>query len=162
MSRVGRWLLTSLVLFLLIGAAYTWFTLNWSYSEGERAGVLQKFSKKGWLCKTYEGELALYIVGGVAPQLWTFTVRDAQLAEQMHSLVGRSLRLRYEEHVGVPTSCFGDTRYFVTGFEIVDSPLPNVVVPGSSVPQAIVPEPEPPAAEPAETGPDAETVPGAG
>jgi hypothetical protein len=152
MSRVGRWLLTLMVVFLLFGAAYTWFTLNWSYSEGERAGVLQKFSKKGWLCKTYEGELALYIVGGVAPQIWTFTVRDAQLAEQMHALVGRSVRLRYEEHVGVPTSCFGDTRYFVQAFEVVDSPLPNVVVPGSSVPPA---EPVEPPASTVESAPPA-------
>jgi hypothetical protein len=162
MSRVGRWLLTLLVLFLLLGTAYTWFTLSWSYAEGERAGVLQKFSKKGWLCKTYEGELALYIVGGVAPQLWTFTVRDVALAEQMHSLVGRSVRLRYEEHVGVPTSCFGDTRYFVQGFEVVDSPLPNVVVPGSSLPRPADPAPAPSVAEPVQPAPAAEPVPAAG
>ena len=71
-----RALATLLVAALLAGAAWTWFSLNWSYSEGDRGGVLQKFSRKGWICKTYEGELALYIVGGVAPEIWNFSVRD--------------------------------------------------------------------------------------
>jgi hypothetical protein len=101
---------------------YTWFTLRWSYSEGERAGVLQKFSKKGFVCKTYEGELALYIVGGMAPQIWNFTVRDEALAEQLSRAVGQSLRLHYQEHLGVPTSCFGDTGYYVESFEVIESP----------------------------------------
>jgi hypothetical protein len=69
----GRIVLIALVLAVVVGALWTWFSLSWSYSEGERAGVLQKFSRKGWLCKTYEGELALYVVGGVAPQIWDFS-----------------------------------------------------------------------------------------
>src|SRR5215470_17409770 len=82
-SRFGRILLGLLVLVLLLGAAWSWFALSWAYSEGERAGVLQKFSKKGWLCKTYEGELALYVVGGVAPQIWYFSTRDPKVAEEL-------------------------------------------------------------------------------
>ena len=89
-GRFGRILLTVLVLAVLLGALWTWFSLSWAYSEGERAGVLQKFSKKGWICKTYEGELAQYVVGGVAPQIWYFSTRDEKLAKQLSAAVGRS------------------------------------------------------------------------
>lgn len=123
--RPRRWLLR-LVLFLpllalLIGGAWTWFTLGWSYSEGERAGVLQKFSRKGWICKTYEGELALYIVGGVAPEIWYFSTRDPDLARELSQSVGRSIRLHYSEHRGVPGNCFAETPYFAESFTLVAS-----------------------------------------
>jgi len=103
-------------------AAWTAFTLSWSYSEGERAGVLQKFSKKGWICKTYEGELALYVVGGVAPQIWHFSTRDEALARELSSAVGEQIRLHYKEHRGVPTNCFAETPYFADRFIVVDRP----------------------------------------
>lgn len=112
----GAFALIVMLLILALPIAWTWFTLNWSYSDGERAGVLQKFSRKGWLCKTYEGELAQYIVSGVAPQIWSFTVRDEKVAEQMKALVGAKVQLHYTEHRGVPTSCFGETGYYVEGF----------------------------------------------
>ncbi len=105
--------------------------LWWSYSEGERAGVLQKFSKRGWICKTYEGELAMYVVGGVAPQIWNFSVRDPVLADQLHGAVGQQVRLHYSEHPGLPTNCFGETDYFVDRFEIVSAPAP--VAPSSGL-----------------------------
>jgi hypothetical protein len=98
---------------ILLVSIYTAFVLTWAYSDGDRAGVLQKFSRKGWLCKTYEGELALYVVGGVAPQIWYFTVREQDVAEQLNDAVGRKVQLHYTEHRGVPTSCFGETSYFV-------------------------------------------------
>ncbi|MBL8269133.1 hypothetical protein [Steroidobacter sp.] len=123
--RPGRWLVRVLVfiplLALVIGGAWTWFTLSWSYSEGERAGLLQKFSRKGWLCKTYEGELALYIVGGVAPEIWHFSTRDPELAKQLSSAVGRQIRLHYSEHRGVPTNCFAETPYFADSFTLVSA-----------------------------------------
>ena len=102
-------------------AIYLWLALHWTYGDGERAGVLQKFSRKGWICKTYEGELALYVVGGVAPQIWYFSTRDPDVARQLTGLVGRNVRLHYDEHRGLPTSCFGDTRYFATGVTAVDA-----------------------------------------
>ncbi|HEY7641016.1 MAG TPA: hypothetical protein VH814_14920 [Steroidobacteraceae bacterium] len=114
--RPGRILLMVLVLAVLLGALWTWFSLSWAYSEGERAGVLQKFSSKGWICKTYEGELAQYVVGGVAPQIWYFSTRDEQLAKQLSAAVGDQIRLHYTEHRGVPTSCFAETPYFAEGF----------------------------------------------
>jgi hypothetical protein len=107
--------------FVLIGL-YTWLMLSWAYSEGERAGVLQKFSKRGWICKTNEGELAMYVVGGVAPQIWNFSVRDDQVVEQLHAAVGQQVRLHYAEHRGLPTHCFGETDYFVERVEVVGKP----------------------------------------
>ena len=98
------------------------FMLWWSYSEGERAGVLQKFSKRGWICKTYEGELAMYVVGGVAPQIWHFSVRDPVVAEQLHKAVGQQMRIHYTEHRGLPTNCFGETDYFADRFEVMTPP----------------------------------------
>jgi hypothetical protein len=111
--RRRRWPWILLLLVLALPAAYTWFTLTWSYSDGERVGVLQKLSRKGWLCKTYEGEIAMYVVGGVAPQIWSFTVRDPQVAAGLNRWLGQRVRLHYDEHRGVPSSCFGDTVYFV-------------------------------------------------
>lgn len=121
-GRFGRILLMVLVLAVLLASLWTWFSLSWAYSEGERAGILQKFSSKGWICKTYEGELALYVVGGVAPQIWYFSTRDEQLAKQLGSAVGEQIRLHYTEHRGVPTSCFAETPYFAESFTLVKRP----------------------------------------
>jgi hypothetical protein len=107
---------------LLLLGLYTMFMLWWSYSDGERAGVLQKFSKRGWICKTYEGELAMYVVGGVAPQIWHFSVRDPVFAEQLQKAVGQQVRLHYTEHPHLPTNCFGETAYFGDRFEPIASP----------------------------------------
>ena len=107
---------------ILLFVLYTWLMLSWSYSEGERAGVLQKFSKRGWVCKTYEGELAMYVVGGIAPQIWNFSVRDEGVVQQLQAAVGQQARLHYAEHRGLPTDCFGETDYFVTGVEVVGPP----------------------------------------
>ena len=117
-SRSGLWL-TVLAVLIGVTALWTWLTLAWSYSEGERAGIVQKFSRRGWLCKTYEGDLAQYVVVGVAPQIWPFSVRDSSVADQLNKVVGRKVQLHYTEHPGVPTSCFGDTRYYVDRITVV-------------------------------------------
>lgn len=127
------WLLGSLFGAMLLIALYTAVMLWYSYSQGERAGVLQKFSQRGWICKTYEGELALYVVGGVAPQIWHFSVRDDEVAAQLRSAVGKTLRIRYEEHRGLPTSCFGETDYFATHFEVIEATIPATPPPGPVV-----------------------------
>lgn len=114
MSSWMKWIAGLLLLPLVAAALYLAFVLNWSYSDGERAGYLQKFSRKGWLCKTYEGELAMTTVPGVAPLIWNFTVRDEAVARQFNALLGQHIVLYYEEHRGLPTSCFGDTGYFVS------------------------------------------------
>ena len=112
---VGVIILTPILLFVL----YTVSVLNWAYSEGERAGYIQKFSKKGWFCKTWEGELALTTVPGVAPVLWNFTVRKEATARQINLVLGRRVVMYYEEHRGLPSTCFGETNYFVDSVRIV-------------------------------------------
>jgi hypothetical protein len=98
---------------MLLVAGYFWLVLNWSYSSGERAGWVQKLSDKGWVCKTWEGELAMSTVPGVAPVIWSFTVRDKTVVDQINLALGRRVVLHYAEHRGIPTTCFGETSYFV-------------------------------------------------
>jgi hypothetical protein len=96
-------------------ALYIFIALNWSYSTGERAGFLQKVSNKGWICKTWEGELSLVAMPGAAPEKFLFTVRDEAVAQKISAAAGKRVTLNYEQHKGLPTTCFGDTDYFVTG-----------------------------------------------
>ncbi|MBM4261110.1 MAG: hypothetical protein FJ145_06655 [Deltaproteobacteria bacterium] len=96
-----------------LAAAYTWVTLNWSYSTGERAGFIQKFSKKGWICKTWEGELLLTTVPGAIPEKFLFSVRDDIVAKRLMDSMGKRVTLSYAQHKGVPSSCFGETEYFI-------------------------------------------------
>jgi hypothetical protein len=105
-----------LAVLLALPILWTWLMLSWSYSKGDRAGVLLKFSKQGWLCKTYEGELALYVVGGVAPQIWHFSTRDEALAKALTTNVGRQVQVQYSEHRLLPTDCFAETPYFAESF----------------------------------------------
>lgn len=101
-------------------ALYTWVTLSWVYSSGERAGYVQKLSQKGWVCKTYEGELVLVSMPGTQAEKFAFTVRNAQVAKKINETVGKRVRLIYEEHVGVPTTCFGETGYYVSDVQLLD------------------------------------------
>lgn len=120
--RRNRWKLIALSVVLLIavlGAGYTAAVLNFSYSTGERVGFVQKMSKKGWLCRTWEGELAMSPVPGAPPQLFPFTVRDDAVAARISASEGKRVALNYEQKVGIPTSCFGETSYFVTGVRVV-------------------------------------------
>jgi hypothetical protein len=100
---------------LALFALYIFIALQWSYSTGERAGFLQKVSNKGWICKTWEGELSLVAIPGAAPEKFLFTVRDEAIAQKISAAAGKRVTLNYEQHKGLPTSCFGDTDYFVTG-----------------------------------------------
>ncbi len=128
--RLSRWLLVPLILVLSL-AAYIFVVSSWNYSTGERAGWVQKLSKKGWLCKTWEGELSLVSMPGAAPDMFLFTVRDDAVAEKINQAMGKRVSLHYEEKVGLPTSCFGETRHYVTGVRVQDeiSLMPGVMVP---------------------------------
>ena len=106
-------LLSALAAAILLFALYAWFTLHWSYSEGERAGYLQKFSKKGWICKTWEGEILLSSMPGAIPERFEFSVRNDAVAGQLMSATGKRVLLSYAQRKGVPSSCFGETEYFV-------------------------------------------------
>jgi hypothetical protein len=123
------WKVLFVTLVVLVGgvALYLWIVLSWSYSDGERAGILQKLSRKGWLCKTYEGELAISIIPGVIPTIWYFSVRDDRVVAELNAALGKRVVLHYTEHVGVP-SCFGDTNQFVNSVRITEEgllPLPG-------------------------------------
>jgi len=121
-SRKLRWLGVFLVTPVLLFAGYTWLTLTWSYSSGERAGSLQKFSKKGWVFKTWEGELAMANVPGMSQEKFFFSVRDDSVAARInHSFsLGKRVVLSYEQHKGVPTNWFGETEYFVTAVKVIE------------------------------------------
>ena len=106
-------LLLALLVAAALAVAYFFVALNWSYSTGERAGWVQKLSKKGWICKTWEGELALVSLPGTTPEKFLFTIRDDAVAQQVTHVMGKRVTLHYEEKVGLPTTCFGETRHFV-------------------------------------------------
>jgi len=106
---------------ILVFAIYTWSALTYSYSKGFRGpGYVQKFSKKGWLCKTWEGELALLpLPGTFSPERFNFTVRDDVIAQYVNATLGKRVELAYEQHKGIPTTCFGETEYFVTAVRVI-------------------------------------------
>jgi hypothetical protein len=124
------------IVMLVVG--YFWAALSWNYSTGERAGWVQKLSKKGWLCKTWEGELAMVSMPGAAPEKFYFTVRDDAVAAELNKVMGQRVSLHYEEKVGLPTSCFGETRHYVTRVTAVEElpRTPGVVVPTPGTPPA--------------------------
>ncbi len=140
MSAIARVSLVVLALLIALFVAYTWLVLSWSYSEGERAGYVQKLSRKGWLCKTWEGELALVTMPGTVAEKFLFSVRDDAVAQRITQSLGRRVSLSYEEHVGLPTSCFAETPHFVTGVEVMDDPSP--ISPAPSRPAPAVPVPQ--------------------
>jgi hypothetical protein len=131
---VVRYLVLTLAGLLLAAAFWVWLTLTWSYSEGERAGYVQKFSSKGWLCKTWEGELALVTMPGAIPEKFEFSVRDDAVADKINALAGRRVVLHYEQHKFVPSSCFGETEYFVADAHALDEPRNEAVLPPSPAP----------------------------
>lgn len=146
MANATRSILGAIVALILIAAAWAWLTLTWSYSEGERAGYVQKFSRKGWLCKTWEGEIAMVTMPGAIPDKFEFSVRDDGVAAQINALAGKRVVLIYQQHKFVPSSCFGETEYFIVGARAVEeqpvSPAPAVVPvpPATPTPPATTPK----------------------
>src|SRR5205085_12130830 len=127
-ARAARVMLASMLkvllglLVLVAGglAGFAWLTLHWAYSDGERAGYVQKLSRKGWLCKTWEGEMAMVTMPGTVSEMFAFPVPDGAVAAKIKAIVGKRMALHYEQHRWVPTSCFGDTEYFVTAVRMVE------------------------------------------
>jgi hypothetical protein len=111
----------TVVLIAVLGfVGWTWFSLTYDYSDGERAGYVQKLSRKGWICKTWEGELALVNLPGAMPEIFHFSVRDDAVAKRIQQSVGKRVALSYEQHIGIPTTCFGETEYFVVNIKDVE------------------------------------------
>ena len=125
-------------LVILAAVAWVWATLTWSYSEGERAGYVQKLSRKGWLCKTWEGEIAMVTMPGAIPDRFEFSVRDEAVATKINAMAGQRVILIFEQHKFVPTNCFGETEYFVSDVRAV-----------GEQPQSLAPAVAPPLTPPA-------------
>lgn len=126
--RKRRWGVTLFGIFvilpILLIALWTTIALNWAYSRGERAGYVQKFSEKGWICKTWEGEIAMVNMPGQAQEKFAFSVRSDSIAREITRLIGSRVSLTYEQHPGIPLKCFGETEYFVTGVKGAPAGLP--------------------------------------
>jgi len=132
-GKVIKILAAVMALAVLLFIAFTWLVLSWSYSSGERAGYVQKLSHKGWLCKTWEGEMALVSMPGTVAEKFYFTVRDDQLAQQINQSIGKRVALSYEQHIGLPSSCFGETQYFINAVNVVEEPrfMPPPAIPAA-------------------------------
>ena len=123
LQQIGKFLkyfILTLLIPIALFALYTWASLTWVYSSGERAGYVQKLSQKGWLCKTYEGELVLVSMPGTQAEKFFFTVKSADLAKRINADIGKKVRLVYEEHKGIPSTCFGESAYFVQDVSVLD------------------------------------------
>ena len=118
--KIKRWLIAIPVGIVLLFVIYTWITMNWSFADGERAGYVQKFSKKGWLFKTWEGELAMVNMPGTAPEKFYFSVPDDSVAAQITRAMGKRVSLSYEQHKGIPVSWFAESEYFVVGVRALE------------------------------------------
>ena len=119
-AKVFLWIFMPFALVIALFAGYLWLALNWSYAKGERAGYVQKFSQKGWLIKTWEGELALVAVPGSMPEKFFFTVRSDELAKRINAAVGKRISIVYEQHKGLPGNLFGDTEYFGKDVKVLE------------------------------------------
>jgi|SRR5579864_1984578 hypothetical protein len=121
LSRKAKLIIAGVVaLPILLFVFFTWSSLAWVFSEGERAGYVQKFSKMGWICKTWEGELSMVAVPGSTPEKFYFTVRSDSVAALINTSLGKRVAVHYQQHKGVPTSCFGLTEYYVTSVRTVE------------------------------------------
>jgi len=119
-SHVILWTVGILLVPVVVFILYAWITLSWSFSKGERTGYIQKLSKSGWICKTWEGEMAMVTMPGAIPDKFLFSVRDEKVAERINKFAGKRVSLVYEQHKGVPTKCFGDTEYFIVDVKTVE------------------------------------------
>ena len=139
-----------LVVALLGFAGFTFLTLHWSYSEGERAGYVQKLARRGFLCKTWEGEMAMVTMPGTVAEKFLFTVPSDAVAAKLNANVGKRMALHYQQHKWIPSSCFGDTEYFVTRVTVAEPPqqLPSGQ-PGTTAPLPAPAPAQPAAAQPA-------------
>jgi hypothetical protein len=117
-KRVLLYFIGLLAAALLLFAGYTWAMLHISYSDGERAGYLQKFSSRGWICKTWEGEILLTSMPGAIPEKFEFSVRDEGVAKLLTAATGKRVVLTYAQHKGVPSQCFGETEYYITRVQV--------------------------------------------
>lgn len=120
-SRGGLFWKIALIALLIFGIYFYW-KYFFTYSSGNRYGLLQKFSSKGNIFKTYEGELILSSVRSnsnvaLASEKFFFSVSDASTANKLMNVQGRFITLHYKEKNGA-ISWRGDTRYIVDSVQV--------------------------------------------
>ena len=114
MRRFLAWIVAIIVTFLAI---YILLNIAYTYSDGNRAGKLIKFSHRGYLFKTYEGEMNLGGInttnGGVLiNNMWLFSVSDRSVADSLSKLEGKDITVHYKEKLST-LPWRGDTKYIV-------------------------------------------------
>lgn len=119
-SRIVVWVAAIVLVPAVVFILYTWLTLTWSFSRGERTGYIQKLSKSGWVCKTWEGEMAMVTMPGAIPEKFLFSVREDAVAQRINAFAGKRVALVYEQHKGIPTNCFGETEYFIVDIKAIE------------------------------------------
>ena len=119
-KKVFKIALLLILAIVALCAGYVMIVLNWSYSKGERIGYVQKFSEKGWLCKTWEGELQMLPIAGALPEKFLFSVRDKSVINKINSSLGKKTALSYEQHIGIPTKCLGESEYFAVDVKALE------------------------------------------
>lgn len=122
--RPNLWLkfVLPVVLVVIVGfALWAWAALGFVYSSGERTGYVQKLVDAGWLCKTWEGQLVVTPTPDAPQRIFDFSVRSDSLAQalQLATSTGKKVAVKYDQHRFVPTSCFGETEFYVTSFRAV-------------------------------------------
>lgn len=120
-KKLLKYLLFLILVPIILISLYTWASINWVYSSGERAGYVQKFSLKGFVCKTWEGELVLVSMPGTQAEKFFFTVKNDDVAKKINDSLGKRVKISYEEHKGIPSSCFGESAYFVQGVQFLEN-----------------------------------------
>lgn len=119
-KKAVRMALLLILTVVVLCTGYMMIVLNWSYSKGERIGYIQKFSEKGWICKTWEGELQMLPVPGALPEKFLFSVRDKAVTGKINSSMGKKVSIFYEQHIGIPTTCFGESEYFAVDVKTLE------------------------------------------
>jgi hypothetical protein len=119
-SHLLLWIVGILLVPVIGFILYIGLALTWSFSKGERVGYIQKLSKSGWVCKTWEGEMAMVTMPGAIPDKFLFSIRDEEVAKRVNQFAGKRVALIYEQHKGLPTSCFGDTEYFIVDARTIE------------------------------------------
>jgi len=111
-----------ILIVLVVGglAGFSWLTMHWSYASGERAGFIQKLSRKGYFCKTWEGEMAMVTMPGTVSEKFYFTVPEDATAAKLNASLGKRVTVHYEQHKWIPSSCLGDTEFFVTAMQVTE------------------------------------------
>jgi hypothetical protein len=121
---VKKFLSWLILVVIIVLAALVYWKYFFTYSEGYRAGLLQKFSKKGVVFKTYEGEMILSSVRSnrdiaIASEKFFFSAKTEDVANKLNQLQGEYIVVHYREKNGV-LPWVGETRYLVDSVKIVD------------------------------------------